>query len=186
MCDVACGMWGALKVQCPPRICISGEMPLQHYNSTLCLSRVLNEADSCVCFSNDELLTASLKGKARARAGGTRNTVRPAEQAKEQVKISDLNGLIAGSLGGILQPLGGTRGAWCAGSMVANLSPLMETKLIDVWSASERGLLSEKGAGKQAGSVVHARQFECPWDGLSTLLSAHSPMYHTITSGRIR
>lgn len=67
---------------------LSGEMPLQSYNSTLCLSRILAEADSCICFSNDELLTACLKQKARVRAGGSRTTVRPTEQAKEQVKFT--------------------------------------------------------------------------------------------------
>ena len=34
----------------------SGELPLQHYNTVLCLSRILAEADACLTFANDDVM----------------------------------------------------------------------------------------------------------------------------------
>ena len=42
---------------------LNGE--LQYYNSTLCLSRIVEEADACLLFSNDDILSIMSKRLAK-------------------------------------------------------------------------------------------------------------------------
>ena len=42
-----------------------GELPLQHYNTVLCLSRVLAEADACFLFANDDIMPVAANRMAR-------------------------------------------------------------------------------------------------------------------------
>jgi hypothetical protein len=42
-----------------------GELPLQHYNTVLCLSRILNEADACLVFANDDIMPVAANRMAR-------------------------------------------------------------------------------------------------------------------------
>ena len=58
-----------------------GELPLQHYNATLCLSRVNQETDACFLFSNNDLLSLC----AKRNATKTGSTVRPADAALAMV-----------------------------------------------------------------------------------------------------
>ncbi|EKX50064.1 hypothetical protein GUITHDRAFT_135732 [Guillardia theta CCMP2712] len=64
-----------------------GELPLQYYNSTLCLSRIVEEADACLLFSNDDIL--SIMSKRLAKKIGS--VVRPGDAAGTLVKTEDLN-----------------------------------------------------------------------------------------------
>jgi hypothetical protein len=104
-----------------------GELPLQNYNAALCISRVcralfflpccpcdqikpqiLEETDSAILFSNDNLLAACQRTAARrdaaAAGAAAAATVTPAQCAAATVQVDDLNAEIGMALAGLLQP----------------------------------------------------------------------------------
>ena len=148
-----------------------GELPLQNYNSILCLSRILAEADTSLLFSNDALLTTCARSIAKrdASATGSRAAVTPAQCAAATVQVEDINHQIALSLAGLAQPCVHGTGA-CAsvrpfdfGDM-AQLTPTIETKVLELWSVQEAAGTFPPRVGT-------------PWTILATALVAKIPRY---------
>ena len=119
-----------------------GELPLQHYNATLCLSRVINEAEACIVFSNNDLL--NLCAKRNATKSGS--TVRPADAAAAMVKTAHINRYIGLALASVMRPCvvprtpkGKTAVPWDMAGTIAAIAPTTDTKFIEIWSAQESG-----------------------------------------------
>lgn len=79
-----------------------GELPLQHYNATLCLSRVIRETSACFLFSNNDLL--ALCAKQNAPKSGSGSAVRPADAAAAMVKTAHINRYIGLALASVMRP----------------------------------------------------------------------------------
>ncbi len=144
-----------------------GELPLQHYNATLCLSRVIKEAAACLLFSNNDLLCLCAKRNA-SKPGCT--TVRPADAAAATVRTKQINDYIGLALASVLrpcvfsrQPRGRTAVPWDMAGSIAALAPTPETKFLEIWAVQESSKRRMGDAppwaslGDRLAGVSHAR-----------------------------
>ncbi len=145
-----------------------GELPLQHYNATLCWSRVIQETDACFLFSNNDLL--SLCAKRNAVKSGT--TVRPADAAAAVVNTSHLNRCISLALASVLRPCvfgrapkSKSAAPWDMSGAIAALCPTPESKVLEIWSVQE--------SSKPHASVP-------PWASLGQRLAAEIPRFRNL------
>lgn len=88
----------------------SGETPLQHYNSLLCLSWLQQYADAVLFFQNDLILKHI--SKSAAKAGDPLGT-------SVSVSMEDLNGYIGHTLCNLFLPL------WSSERYVCNFLPFL-------------------------------------------------------------
>ena len=146
-----------------------GELPLQHYNATLCWSRVIQETDACFLFSNNDIL--SLCAKRHAGKAGT--TVRPADAAAAHVSTSHLNRCISLALASVLRPCvfgrapkSKARAApWDMAGAIAAICPTPESKVLEIWSVQE--------SSKPHASVP-------PWASLGQRLASEIPRFRNL------
>eukprot|EP00802_Teleaulax_amphioxeia_P014249 Tamp_14311.p1 GENE.Tamp_14311~~Tamp_14311.p1 ORF type:complete len:473 (-),score=83.66 Tamp_14311:101-1519(-) len=151
-----------------------GELPLQHYNATLCLSRVIKEPAACLLFSNNDLLSLCAKRNA-AKPGST--TVRPADAAAATVRTKQINDYIGLALASVLrpcvfsrQPRGRTAVPWDMAGSIAALAPTPETKFLEIWAVQESSKRRMGGAP--------------PWASLGDRLAGEIPRFrHQATCG---
>ena len=113
-----------------------GELPLQHYNATLCLSRLIKETDACFLFSNSDILSLCSK----RNANKTGSAVRPLDAAAAMVKTAHINRYIGLALASVMRPCMYSRkraAAWDMSASIAALAPTKETKFVEIWSVQE-------------------------------------------------
>ena len=170
-----------------------GELPLQHYNATLCLSRVIKEPAACLLFSNNDLLSLCAKRNA-AKPGST--TVRPADAAAATVRTKQINDYIGLALASVLrpcvfsrQPRGRTAVPWDMAGSIAALAPTPETKFLEIWAVQESSKRRMGGAppwaslGDRLAGVAHARSLSLPCKHDRTHARTHT---HTRARTRAR
>jgi hypothetical protein len=164
-----------------------GELPLQHYNATLCLSRIIKETEACILFSNNSLL--ALASKRNAPKSGV--TVRPADAANAQVKTSHLNRYIGLALASILRPntvdrvpRGKTAVPWDIAGSVSAVAPTTETKFVEVWAVQERSRLPPHMSEPPWATLGKRLAGEIPrFCNLSTATNAEPQLRKTLTAG---
>jgi hypothetical protein len=151
-----------------------GELPLQHYNATLCLSRVLKEPAACLLFSNNNLL--SLCAKRNAAKPGSTSAVRPADAAAATVKTKQINDYIGLALASVLRPCvfsrhakGRTAVPWDMAGSIAALAPTPETKFLEIWAVQESSKRRIIGPP--------------PWTSLGDRLAGEIPRYQHLAIG---
>ena len=170
-----------------------GELPLQHYNATLCLSRVIKEPAACLLFSNNDLLSLCAKRNA-AKPGST--TVRPADAAAATVRTKQINDYIGLALASVLrpcvfsrQPRGRTAVPWDMAGSIAALAPTPETKFLEIWAVQESSKRRMGGAppwaslGDRLAGVAHACSLSLPCKHDRTHARTHT---HTRARTRAR
>ena len=148
-----------------------GELPLQHYNATLCLSRICQETDACFLFANDDVLSVC----AASNAPKTGSVVKPSDAASALVKTAHLNRYISLALSSVLRPCVFTRMSarssaaaavpWDMAGTVAAVAPTPETKFVEIWSVQEE-------RAKKGSNMAPASHFsDPPWATLGKRLS---------------
>lgn len=110
-------------------------VPFSSAVSSRCLLMLLSDASS-LRSRHEHSLSICFLQKTLGRA------VRPTETSAETVQVRDINKVIAGALGGLLQPCTSKAGRialslpFDAGSLT-QLTPVREAKLLDLWSVRE-------------------------------------------------